>query len=147
MEHFSKPAEVLAELARVVRPGGRLFITFPPFFSPWGAHLYDAVRLPWCQVFLSRPALGRLVERAVAERETDPDRARRVAAEQLEFFDHALNRMTVGRFLRLVRDEPRLRLVSLRCEPPRFRWLRPIAGLPGARELLAGLVAAELERA
>src|SRR5262249_34849153 len=96
MEHFSKPAEVLGELARAVRPGGRLFVTFPPFFSPWGAHLYDSVRLPWCQVFLSRQSLGRLVERAVAEREPSPDRAREIATQQLEFFDRALNRMTVS---------------------------------------------------
>ena len=54
--------------------------------------------------------------------------------------------MTVGRFLAIVAAEKRLRLVSLRCEPPRFRWLRPIAALPGVRELLAAMVAAELER-
>lgn len=145
MEHFAHPARVLAELARVLRPGGRLFVTFPPFLSAHGAHLYDYVRLPWCQVLLGRAALGRLVERAVREAEGE-ERAAAIAAEQLAFYDHALNRLTVGGFLRMVANEPRLRLRALRCEPPRFGWLRPVAGLPGLRELLAAMVSAELER-
>lgn len=146
VEHFTDPAAVLAELARVLRPGGRMFVTFPPFFSARGAHLYDYVRVPWCQVVLSRRALGALVERAVRDEVPDPAAARAVAAEQLAFYDGALNRMTVGRFLALVRAEPRLRLERLRCVPPRFGWLGGLAAVPGLRELLAGLVAAELER-
>ena len=148
VEHFSDPAAVLSELARVTRPGGRLFVTFPPFWSANGAHLYDYVRVPWCQVFLSRPRLGRVVERAVleAERPAGEERARAIAAEQLAFYDHALNRMTVSRFLAMVAAERRLRLVRFRCEPPRLAWLRPVAALPGVRELLAAMVAAELER-
>ena len=149
VEHFTDPGAVIAELARVLRPGGRLFVTFPPFLSPHGAHLYDYVRLPWCQVFLTRRALGEVVERAVLEAEREAagaERARAIAAEQLRFYDQALNRMTVGRFLAMVGAEKRLRLVRLRCEPPRFRWLRWVAALPGVRELLAAMVAAELER-
>lgn len=146
VEHFGDPGAVLAELARVLRPGGRMFVTFPPFYSARGAHLYDYVRVPWCQVVLPRRALGALVERAVQEEVRDPAAARAVAAEQLAFYDGALNRMTVGRFLALVRAEPRLRLGRLRCVPPRFAWLSVLATVPGLRELLAGLVAAELER-
>lgn len=144
-EHFSAPGAVLAELARVLRAGGRMFVTFPPFGSAHGAHLYDYVRLPWCQLVLSRRALGALVARAVEEAE-GAERAPAIAAEQMAFYDHALNRMTIGRFLALVAAEPRLRLKSLRCEPPRFRWLRGVAALPGIREVLASLAAAELER-
>jgi len=148
VEHFSEPEAVLAELARVVRRGGRLFVTFPPFRSAHGAHLYDYVRLPWCQVLLSRRALGAVVERAVleAEGERGEARARSIAREQLAFYDTALNRMTVARFLSMVAAERRLKLLRFRCEPPKFRWLRPVAALPGIRELLAAMVAAELER-
>ena len=148
VEHFMEPEKVLAELARITRPGGRIFVTFPPFWSVNGAHLYDYVRVPWCQVFLSRRALGQVVERAVLEAEgaAGEERARAIAAEQLAFYDHALNRMTVSRFLAMVRADRRLRLKRFRCEPPRLAWLRPLAGLPGVRELLAAMVAAELER-
>ena len=152
MEHFTDPGGVLAELARVVRPGGTLFVTFPPYRSPNGAHLYDYVRLPWCQVLLSRRALRSLVERAVLEEERERGgedveaRAARIAREQYEFFEQALNGMTIARFLRLVRSEPRLGLRRLRCVPPKLRWLEPIASLPFAREYLTGLAVAELER-
>jgi len=152
MEHFADPKAVLAELARVVRPGRSVFVTFPPYRSANGAHLYDYVRLPWCQVFLSRRALGTVVERAVLEEERgrggdDVDgRAARIAREQLEFFDTALNEMTIARFLELVRLEPRLRVRRLRCVPPKVRWLEPIASLPFMREYLTGLAVAELER-
>jgi len=152
MEHFSDPAAALAELTRVVRPGGRLYLTFPPYRSPHGAHLYDYVRLPWCQVLLSRRALTVVVERAVLEAERErggvdvEGRARRVAREQLDFFEHDLNRLTVGGFLELLRGERRLRALRLRFEPPKFRWLRPVVRLPGLREYLTGLVVAELER-
>jgi SAM-dependent methyltransferase len=152
MEHFADPAGVLAELGRVVRPGGAAFVTFPPYRSANGAHLYDYVRLPWCQVLLSRRALQSVVERAVLEEERGRGgedvngRAARIAREQLEFFDHALNGMTIGRFLNLVRSEPRLRLRRLRCVPPKLRWLEPVASLPFVREYLTGLAVAELER-
>ena len=151
MEHFADPEAVLRELTRVLRPGGALFVTFPPYWSANGAHLYDYVRLPWCQVLLPSRALRVVVERAVLEEETlrggegVAARAAQIAREQLDFFEHALNGMTIARFLSLVRAEPRLRLRRLRCVPPKVRALQPLASLPVLREYLTGLAVAELE--
>jgi SAM-dependent methyltransferase len=152
LEHFADPAAALAELARIVRPGGRLYVTFPPFPSANGAHLYDYVRIPWCQLLLGRRALWEVVRRAVLETErerggADADaRAERIAREQWEFFENALNGITVRGFLAMLGREPRLRARSIRFEPPRFRWLRPLAALPGLREVLTATLIAELER-
>lgn len=150
MEHFDDPAGALAELARVLRPGGRLYVTFPPYYSAWGAHLYDHVAIPWCQVVLPRRILYALVERAATEREAaaggGADHGRERAREAIAFFETQLNRMTVGRFVRLVRAESRLRLVRLTCVPSKLFGLSLLTGVPGLRELATGLAVAELER-
>jgi SAM-dependent methyltransferase len=51
MEHVDKPLAVLQECYRVLRPGGRLYVNFPPYYHPFGAHLSDAMGFPWVQLF------------------------------------------------------------------------------------------------
>jgi len=57
MEHVDNPAAALREAMRLVRPGGRIFINFPPYYHPTGAHLSDAINIPWVQLFYSDSAL------------------------------------------------------------------------------------------
>lgn len=56
-EHIFGVEETLHECARVLRPGGLLLISFPPYNSPWGAHLGNWIRIPWCQVLFSEQTL------------------------------------------------------------------------------------------
>ena len=51
MEHVSDPEKVLEEAIRLVSPGGRIYINFPPYYHPFGAHLSDAINMPWCHLF------------------------------------------------------------------------------------------------
>lgn len=37
MEHISDPEGVLRESLRLLAPGGRIFINFPPYYHPFGA--------------------------------------------------------------------------------------------------------------
>ncbi|HEX2132641.1 MAG TPA: methyltransferase domain-containing protein [Actinophytocola sp.] len=38
LEHVADPAAMLTEMVRVTRPGGTVFASFTPWFSPWGGH-------------------------------------------------------------------------------------------------------------
>jgi SAM-dependent methyltransferase len=38
LEHVADPDRMLAEMVRVTRPGGTVFVSFTPWFSPWGGH-------------------------------------------------------------------------------------------------------------
>jgi SAM-dependent methyltransferase len=38
LEHVSEPRAMLAEMVRVTRPGGTVFLSFTPWWSPWGGH-------------------------------------------------------------------------------------------------------------
>jgi SAM-dependent methyltransferase len=38
LEHVADPAAMLTEMVRVTRPGGTVFVSFTPWYSPWGGH-------------------------------------------------------------------------------------------------------------
>ncbi|WP_199442723.1 class I SAM-dependent methyltransferase [Umezawaea beigongshangensis] len=38
LEHVAEPWTMLAEMIRATRPGGTVFVSFTPWFSPWGGH-------------------------------------------------------------------------------------------------------------
>lgn len=46
-EHLADPEAVLAECGRLLKPGGRVFINFPPYGHPYGEHLSDLIGIPW----------------------------------------------------------------------------------------------------
>jgi len=152
MEHFADPASALVELGRVVRPGGRVWLTFPPFHSPNGAHLYDYVTIPWCQDLLPRKVLYGTLRRAIedaARTREGGDAAAWVETtyrEHVEFFETGVNGMTIDRFHAIVRATPGLRLLHVAYQPPKFRFLAPLTRIPGVREYVTGLVVAELVR-
>ena len=40
---------VLKKLVTLLNPNGQIYISYPPWESPYASHIYNAVRIPWCQ--------------------------------------------------------------------------------------------------
>ena len=134
MEHVSDPAGVLAECARLLRPGGRLFVNFPPYYHPYGAHLSDRIGVPWVQVFFSERTLISVYERLCRGLPDGRERIQfRVSRDEKgrEYFSY-VNKMTLRRF-RALRDAAPMRTEYYR-EVPLRPYLAPLARCPGMGE-------------
>ena len=131
-EHLAAPARVLEEIQRVIKPGGEVFISFPPYFSPWGAHLTDWIHFPWCQVLFSDKALlnvARAIEETQHIHASLPDFARIDLAGAVEL-PH-VNKLTVSGFERLL-EASSLEVLSKTHRPvgaQKARLLRPVLSL------------------
>lgn len=117
LEHTPEPERIVAEMARLVRPGGWGYLSWTPWYSPWGGHAVAPLH------YLG-PRLG---TRAYVKLFGAP-RGPNVPLEQLW-------PTTVGTILRVVDDHDDLeRLDACPRYYPRQRWMMRV---PGIREVLS----------
>jgi len=109
-EHFADPEAVLRQMRLLLKPGGRVLVSFgPPWKHPLGGHVYSI--FPFSHLIFPEAALVRW-------RSTFKiDGARTI-------LESGLNKMTVKRFERLIGESP-FRAEQLEIVP--IRKLRPIA--------------------
>ena len=106
-EHVGNPAGALGESCRVLCDGGIACIVFPPYGSPWGAHLFAHIRVPWAQFLFPEATLVALWRRRQAEArvcEVGGCLGRELSATEgsgVRDLLH-LNKMTIDEFERLV---------------------------------------------
>lgn len=115
LEHVRSPWRMAAEMVRVTRPGGCVFLSFTPWWSPWGGH----ETAPWHY----------LGGRRARERY-----ARRHGREPKNRFGESLFAVSVGSALRWARRHPGVALVEAL---PRYHpwWARRVVAVPGVREV------------
>jgi len=126
LEHVSQPWRMAAEMVRVTRPGGTVYISFTPWLSPWGGH----ETAPWHY-------LGGYRARARYRR--------RFGHEPKNRYGESLFPVSVAAALRWARRCPDVDLVDAF---PRYHpwWARPVVHLPGLREILMWNLALVLRR-
>jgi SAM-dependent methyltransferase len=126
IEHVRQPKQFLSELVRVVKPGGLTWLSFTNWYSPWGGHETS----PWHY-------LGG--ERAVRHYE------RRQGHEPKNLYGESLFRLHIQTVLGWVRTWPDIQLLDTY---PRYypSWTRPLAMVPGLREIATWNLALVLRR-
>lgn len=62
-EHIPFPIleQLFEQFHRILKQGGRIFISYPPWESPYASHVTRITKLPWCQ-FLPQPLLLKWIE-------------------------------------------------------------------------------------
>lgn len=65
---------IFIQLKKVLAEDGLIFVSYPPWKSPYASHLNHVIKIPWCQ-FLPAPVLDQLIDKhnhpIVGELESD----------------------------------------------------------------------------
>ncbi|KAB2953651.1 class I SAM-dependent methyltransferase [Heliorestis acidaminivorans] len=147
MEHVGDPEGALREAHRVLKKGGRLFVNFPPYYHPYGAHLSDAIAIPWVHSLFSEQTMIDAYKDLVR---VYPDSEKRIAfrfskdAQGREYLSY-VNGMTIERFQKILKATPYLKVAYYR-EAPLRDFLAPLSKINGAKEYFVRMVVVVLEK-
>lgn len=133
-EHFDDPGHVLAEMVRLTKPGGLILIKFgPPWRNPWGRHMGGTIRRdrPWIHLVVPE----RTIMRCHSVYHNSP-----ILSESYSDLDGGLNKMTVGRFRKLLGEQPGLDIETLQAVP--LYRIGALTALPVVDEFFAAGVRA-----
>lgn len=144
MEHIDPPQVALGECSRVLRPGGRAYLRFPPYWSAWGPHLERWIRFPWPHLLFAEPTLIAAANRIEAqvrmnERLTEFVRLDLRGASRLTHVNH----LTMAQFERYLAGLP-FNVIGLQMIPIGYRFLPHLAARLGPLGALPRLIEALL---
>jgi len=135
MEHVSDPVGALREALRLITKDGRIFINFPPYYHPTGAHLSDTIHMPWIHMVLSEKQLVTAYKAMVKGL---PDEKERLDL-RLSMDDDGnerlgyINKMTLRRFAGILKQ---LNITPIYYnEIPLRKYFRLFAKIPGIKEM------------
>jgi len=137
LEHVVRPrlSSTLLACKRVLRPGGVLCIDFSPWTAHDAAHLYDYIRIPWCQVLFSDETLIRVTRRLNPR----PTHGTLTIVEHFQ----ELNRLTFDEFRGLVDG---LGFKIVRLDRKMVRQIQALRRVPLLRDYFTSRVLAVLSK-
>jgi ubiquinone/menaquinone biosynthesis C-methylase UbiE len=147
MEHASNPQAVLKECHRALKKGGKLYVNSPPYYHPYGAHMSDAIGIPWVHIFFSEETLINTYKDLVKNLPDGEDRIKlRFSKDEngKEYISY-INKMTIKKFRQWIGSTP-FSCVYYR-EIPLRDSLSFLAKFPPTKEYFVKMVVAVLEKA
>lgn len=157
LEHVADPEKTLAEVYRVLKPGGVFLTVFPPYFHPKGAHLEGYVsRLPYANVLFPSSVLVSAIDEILEERGDGYRPQTLRPGDRL----YGLNGITIRSFKRMLGKSHfeilRLELLPLLNKMIRqydnlkmryYAWFfHPLSKFPVVRELFTHRIVAALRK-
>ncbi len=144
-EHLDQPEQILKECWRVLKPCGKILISFPPYYHPQGAHVSDLIPWPWVHLFFSKKALARAYAELSFSRE-DGERRRQLKCNfdgKAWSMDY-INEMTIRKAEHIIRQLD-FQLKYFKLVPLR-KVVAPLVRIRGFREFFTHTVALVLEK-
>ena len=146
MEHVADPVGVLNEAYRILKKGGRLYVNFPPYHHPTGAHLSDVIGIPWVHMLFSEKTLIKAYKDLVSPL---PDGEMRINFriskhdDGTEYFSY-INKMTLKRFKK-IKNEVKFNTLYYK-EVPLRGFLTPFAKMPLLKEMFVKMAVCIFEK-
>ena len=146
MEHVDKPDAVLKEVKRILKPGGKLYVNFPPYNHPFGAHLSDVIGIPWVHLFFSDKTLIKAYKFLVKKHPDAEDRISfRIGVDNNgnEFFSY-INKMSINRFKKLAENSGMK--IKYYYEAPLRSFLKPLCKIGLIKDCFVKMVVCVFEK-
>jgi SAM-dependent methyltransferase len=148
-EHVSRPAAILDEWHRLLKPGGKVLIGTWGWRHPYAPHLWSTMPVPWAHVVFSERTLLRTCRRVYHSawyvptmHDLDASGSKKCDKYQGEEISHDyLNKLLIRDFVKLF-EKSRF---EFQAYPQPFgsrlaRWTRVFLHAPGIREFVTGYI-------
>ena len=134
------------EAIRLLKPGGRIYMNFPPYYHPTGAHMSDVIYMPWVQLFFTEKQLIAAYKELVKGLPDEQERLDlRFSTDEngVERFTY-INRMTLKRFRKILKD---LNITpALYREIPLRPYFKGLAKFPPTKEMFVKMAVCAIEK-